>query len=726
MQAIENRIVIGDDQDNPLFVFENDHIKQVESDSSVSLVGEELFIDQFTAIVDYYVWVPYVFKPTDYSGFMSSDSLVLCTKMNYDIRNLPYGTKIVYYAGQSIAGTFYSKNVERVGTAKYKINAVSAIGLLNKQYHKGGLYIGADTKSFAELIADILGNDYEYLVDGVVAIQRVGGWLPYDTKRNNLYRLLLAYGVEIVVGDNGGMFFTFPDASVPEQIPLGRVFTGGKVVYDEPASRIEISEHSYHYDGTVDEVTLFDNSSDATVENAFVKFEQPIEPSTIRCSSGSLTISTAHTNYAVVSGSGILSGKPYIHNIRLITKDNERALTEKVVTVEDCTVITFLNADNVLERLSEYYFNATRVDQDINVLYEKVGKLYTTNNAFNELITGFITRMTKNVTSIARAQCRFLQNYVPTGAGQAYTERLLVPLGQNATYTWTIPAEVFAKEIPNIRIALIGKGRNGTNGGNGANGKSSSANTGVGKGGAGGAAGKGGLGGNVLIITIDATNFTQISFANSGNNSTLHASGTGGTSLDYSSANGAPNNYGYFDILTGDLYAMPGIDGKRGGNGGDGDYYTHTTGQGSTATNGENVTYNGITYNGGAKGNRAALSGSSLGISANLTVYFSAPAGGGAAVGNNGQAARTYRAVAGFKDCGPGNGANAIAPPSPVGYGTGGNGGHGGGGGGAGVNVEYWNHEYSSVIGNESWASGTGGSGSAGTAGNYGCAIIYW
>ena len=195
---------------------------------------------------------------------------------------------------------------------------------------------------------------------------------------------------------------------------------------------------------------------------------------------------------------------------------------------------------------------------------------------------------------------------------------------------------------------------------------------------------------------------------------------------NYSSASGAPNNYGYFDILTGELYAMPGQNGKNGGKGGDGDYYTHTTGEGSTATAGENVTYNGVTYYGGAAGSRAVIRGNQLGISANLTIYFSAPAGGGAAVGNNGQAGRTYRAVAGFRDCGPGDGANAIAPPNPSGYGTGGNGGHGGGGGGSGCNWEYWNTEYSSVIGNESHASGKGGTGSAGTDGNYGCAIIYW
>ena len=718
MAAIENRIVIGNDQDNPIFDFQNDRIMTVNADTSVSLVGEELYIDQFATEVDYYVWIPYVFKPTDYDGFMGSDSVLLCTKMNYDIRLLPYGTKIVHYMEGNIAGVFYVQKVERTGKEFYKISAISAIGLMDKQPHKGGIYTG---QYLQDVIEDIIGNDYNYIIDGQVAVQRVYGWLPYATKRENLYQILLAYGVEIVTGDNGALFFTFPDDEVTYNIPADRVYSGGKVIYDEPASRIEVSEHSYHYDGSVAEVQLFDNSGDETVVDSLVVFDQPIYPSSIRCSSGSLTISESHTNYAIVSGSGILSGKPYVHNIRLVTKSNASAPVEKVVSVKEATLITFVTADSVLNRLAEFYFNAQRVEQGILLETEKPGHKYTTRNAFDELITGYISRMQKSITSVAKANCRFIQNYSPTGSGQTYTNRLLVPLGKNATYTWTIPSEVFDKETPNIRITLIGKGQNGANGGNGATGKSSSQNNGKGKGGAGGAGGNGGLGGNILTVTILATGLTQLNFANSGVNSVMTS-----TYYNYTSADGAPNTYGYFDILTGETYAMPGANGTKGGNGGDGDYYTHTTGEASTATAGQNVIYNGVTYKGGAAGDRAIIGGGSLGISANITVYFSAPAGGGAAVGNNGQAGRTYRAVVGFKDCGAGDGANAIAPPNPSGYGTGGNGGHGGGGGGAGSNWEYWNHEYSSVIGNESHASGKGGTGSAGTAGNYGCAIIYW
>lgn len=701
----------------PLMEFQNDAIISVDSDTSVSLVGEELYINQFEATVDYYVWVPYLFKPTDYDGFQSSGGMLLCSRKNYDLRLLPYGSRITFWSGGLIAGVFYSKNVERVQRAWYKIKAVSAIGLLDAQYHRGGIYTG---QFFQDVLAEIMGDAYNYVVDGDVATQRVYGWLPFDTKRKNLYQMLLAYGVEIVLGDNGAMQFTFPTAERAIPIPADRVFQGGKVIYDEPASQVEINEHSYHYDPTVEEVTLFDNSSDEAVTEVVVIFDEPIYPASIRCSSGNLTISITHTNYAVVSGSGILSGIPYVHNIRLISNTNPNGAVEKVVRVEDATLVTFVNADNVLRRLSEYYFNATRVEQDIKVVGEKPGLLYTTQNPFGELMTGYIARMSKSVTSFARATCRFIQNYTPVGTGQSYTDRVVIPLGSGARVTWTIPQEVFAKETPAIRVVLIGKGQDGEPGADGEYGISSGTNVGRGKGGAGGLGGAGGIGGNILIVTINVSGIPSISLANSGDDSVLTSS-----IASFSSADGAPNNFGYYDILTGDIYAYPGIYGVDGAAGGDGDLYTHTTGEESSAQPGGDVEYLGTLYTGGEAGGRAIVRGSSVGVSGNLRIYVSACGGGAAAAGENGEDATGYISVTDWGD--PGDGADAVpASPPSAGYGNGGNGGNGGGGGGAGAGIEWYNHVYNSVIGTESSDPGKGGKGSSGSAGNYGCAIIYY
>lgn len=723
MAAIPNRIVIGDVSD-PIVEFENAEIISIDTDTSVSMIGEELYIDQFTTTVKYFVWEPYVFKPTDYDGFMSSDSMLLCSRQNYDIRLLPYGTKITYYVSGDIAGVFYVKSVERTQRAWYKINGISAIGLLDKQYHKGGIYTG---QYLQDVIEDIIGNDYDYIIDGTVAVQTVYGWLPYDTRRNNLYQVLFAYGVEITTGDNGAMFFSFPEKMATTQIPADRVFTGGKIIYDEPASRIEINEHSYHYDPTNEEQVLFDNSSDAAVTDTMVIFDEPIYPSSIYCADGSLTIGSTHANYAIISGVGVLKGIPYVHNARMISQENASAPTEKVVSVQAATLVSFVTADNVLSRLSEYYFNARRVEQDIRVETEKPGRLYTTQDPYNQIMTGYISKMRKSVTSFARATCRFIANYEPTGSGQSFTNRVLIPLGSGASETWTIPASIFEKEMPTIRVTLIGKGADGEDGQDGEDGHESVDR--AGNGGAGGLGGPGGAGGNIFTVSILATGMTEITLANSGSDSVLNS-----LYYHYSSGDGAPSRFGYFDILTQEVFAYPGANGVAGGAGGKGDYYTHSRAAEATMTDGEDVVYNGTTYHGGEATQRNITSGSAAfpnsSYSGNLTLYSGGGGGGGAAVGNNGGDSfkpngNPHGYWWNYNSGGPG--ANAVDADAPANvYGNGGNGGHGGGGGGAPGNWESWNHEYSSVIGTGSHYIGNGGKGSHGSAGNYGCAIIYY
>jgi len=709
--VIQNKIVIP----SVGLEFDNVEISSISTDSSVSLVGEELYIDQFNANVNYYVWIPYVFKPTDRDGIMTSDGYVFCSKQNYDIRTLPYGTKIEYYANGSIVANFYCKTVERVGKSWYAITATSAIGLLDKQYHKGGVYQGTYVQ---DVIEDIIGTDFDYFIDGIVAVQTVYGWLPYATKRENLYQLMLAYGIECVVGDNGSMFFTFPEVEEAQEIPNDRVFQGGKVIYDEPASLVEVNEHAFFYDPDMAEVVLFDNSSAAAAEDTTVIFDQPIEPTSIYCSSGDIEIHSVYANYAVISGTGILKGKPYVHNIRLISNTNNSATVEKVVSVKDATLVSFVNADNVLNRLSEYYFNVQHVEQDIQVENEKPGLRYISHNSYGEVFTGYILKMTKNISSFARAACQFIVNYTPTGSGQGYTNRLLFPLGDGESHTWEIPEYVFQKETPSFRVTLIGKGQNGEDGANGENGTVASYNR-AGKGGAGGAGGAGGSGGNILTVTLLATGMTEITVANEGTESALHS-----LYYDYSSANGAPSPYGFFDPLSGQIFARAGKSGEAGARGGNGDWYTHSVTSPSQAEYGDDITYGGQTWEGGAPIGRMITAGASVGVSENLRIYVSGCGGGGAAVGSNG--GNAYKRDATNNVGGTGGAGRDGDVVLPIRYGFGGNGGYGGGGGGSGFDREWWNYVYSNQIAIDYYGAGVGGKGGKGSEGAWGCAIIYF
>lgn len=727
MKAIPNKVIIGDEQ-NPLLTFYNDNIKEVTEETAVSPIGDELFIDQFVPIVKYGLLIQYIIAPADrvnYDGILSADRYVVSSKGNYDIRNIPYGTPVRFYVNGRINGLFYCDNVERQGKNLFKINCMSAIGLMNRQRSKGGIYTG---QRFDAVLAEIIGSEYSYEIEPDVAELQVYGWLPYSTRRRNLHQLLVAYGVTITKSDTGGMLFTFLKAIDSKTIPSSRVFNGGSVAYGEPASRVEVLEHGYYYLSTTEYEVLYDTQAEV-VENTIVTFDKPIyAPSLTVEEGGNLTISSSGTNYAVVSGTGILKGKPYVHTVKRLVADNEKALTEKIVTIEEATLVTAANSENVLKRLSAYYFHATTVQNSIIVDGEKTGKRYNFENAFHEPTNAFLAKKSTMVSSFLKAECEWIQDYVPVAEGTSFNKRVILEL-TDSEQRWDIPDSVFQKDVPQIRCVLIGRGADGASGEDGVTGGYGNDNEG-GPGGAGGKGGKGGTGGKVFSVTLDCTNLAFIRYKNTDGNTVLYVADN-----IYSSANGNSSSSGFVELFSGAVYALPGNDGVDGAAGGKGGCNPPIGASPQKATNGNDLEYNGVTYNGGKGGNMQAVRAKDYwdGYHENMTWRFGGNGGGGAAAGANGHDALDLVGGNGNREHWPigGDGADAVDPPVTVEmYGQGGNGGNGGGGGGGASNHYWWNDVYTTLIGvwskEESNIPGQGGKGSAGTAGYKGCLIIYY
>ena len=727
MKAIPNKVIIGDEQ-NPLLTFYNDNIKEVTEETAVSPIGDELFIDQFVPIVKYGLLIQYIIAPADrvnYDGILSADGYVVSSKGNYDIRNIPYGTPVRFYVNGRINGLFYCDNVERQGKNLFKINCMSAIGLMNRQRSKGGIYTG---QRFDAVLAEIIGSEYSYEIEPDVAELQVYGWLPYSTRRRNLHQLLVAYGVTITKSDTGGMLFTFLKAIDSKNIPSNRIFDGGNITYGEPASRVEVLEHGYYYLSTTEYEVLYDTQAEV-VENTIVTFDKPIyAPSLTVEEGGNLTISSSGTNYAVVSGTGILKGKPYIHTVKRLVADNEKALTEKIVTVEEATLVTAANSENVLKRLSAYYFNATTVQNSIIVDGEMTGKRYSFENAFHEPTNAFLAKKSTMVSSFLKAECEWIQDYVPVAEGTSFNKRVILEL-TDSEQQWDIPDSVYVKDVPQIRCVLIGRGSDGVSGEDGATGGYGNDNEG-GPGGAGGKGGKGGTGGKVFSVTIDCTSLAFIRYKNTDGNTVLYVADN-----IYSSANGNASSSGFVELFSGAVYALPGNDGVDGAAGGKGGCNPPIGASPQKAANGNDLEYNGVTYTGGKGGKMQAVRAKDYwdGYHENMTWRFGGNGGGGAAAGANGHDALDLEGGDGIREHWPigGDGADAVEPPVTVEmYGQGGNGGNGGGGGGGASNHYWWNDVYTTLIAvwsqEESNIPGQGGKGSAGTAGYKGCLIIYY
>ena len=300
-----NKILIGSDIGSPIFEFTDARIESCSAVLSSAMSGEELAIDQFMPVVYDAAYISVSFVPKNSTGLRTTDGKVFNVKRGTQyLDKLPYGTPIWYYNNDNLIGKFYSQRIVRTGKAKFDVLAVSAVGILDGQQHNGGIYTG---QTFAAVAGDIIGDQFAFSCADDVAGISIVGWLPIGTRRSNLHQLLFACGVALYKDANGDIVFRFPDTGTVKNIPDNRIFLGGNVDYQTPATKAEVTEHSFLVSPTDEEVTLYDNTESDTANHVFVAFrDAPIHDLSV---TGTLTVNEYGVNYAIVSGTGTLTGK---------------------------------------------------------------------------------------------------------------------------------------------------------------------------------------------------------------------------------------------------------------------------------------------------------------------------------------------------------------------------------------------------------------------------------
>ena len=688
-----NRVEIG----NPVaYSFDDSTIRSLNSSVNVDIVGAELSIDQFTADVDYEVGAYVLFSPSDCDGVLTEDGYLFGTNEALpDIRQLPHGTVIKQYHDDVLVGKFYSRNVDRKSSITYRINGVSAIGLLDTKQHYGGLYNG--TQTFSQVAASIIGATIPYSIEDDIKGVPIFGWLPIDSARNNLHKLMFAEGVSLTKDANGDIVFSYLYDAISSTVPSNRIYLGGNVDYSTPATAAEITEHSYYATNQEEVVSLFDNTDGSgAVTNLLVAFpDAPIHtleanglPVTGAGTYGTLTVHEYGVNYAIVSGTGTLDGQKYTHNTRVIRKDAvSPSGSENIVYVKDCGLISLANSENVAKRVLAYYESKKTVGAAIVLDGEKAGRQIEFTDPYGDTSTGFLSKMEIVASGKMKANCQIITDYTPTGQGNNYnTAEVLTGSG-----TFTVP-----DGITEIKVTLGGGGSGGSPGFAGANGTTYS-------GGAGGAGGAGGSGGKFYTAKITVTPGDTFSYA-CGSGGASGSAGGDTTFGTYSSASGSPSVSGFLNLFSGVIYGLSGESGVSGGAGA------------SSGNPFPYVEYKGVRY--------------MCGLLAD-TVYgyqglcYGGYGGGGAvgATGGNGYTGgASWHGNIYLGDYGGNGGAGAT--PSITGddatvYCAGGGGGHGGGGGGMPGGVDATTYGYSGTPG----AFGLGG---AGGRGGDGCIIIYY
>lgn len=757
-----NKILIGSDIGSPIFEFTNASIESCSAVLSSAMSGEELAIDQFMPVVYDAAYISVNFIPKDSTGLRTADGKIFNVKRGTQyLDKLPYGTPIWYYNNDNLIGKFYSQRIARTGKAKFDVLAVSAVGILDGQQHNGGIYTG---QTFASVAGDIIGDQFTFTCAGDVANISIVGWLPIGTRRSNLHQLLFACGVALYKDADGEIVFHFPDTGTVKNIPDNRIFLGGNVDYQTPATKAEVTEHTFLTSPVDEEVTLYDNTDSETANHVFVTFQNaPVYDLAV---TDTLTIEDSGVNYAIVSGTGTLTGKKYSHITRVLSSNTgDDTAVEKAVSVTEATLVNVANSENVLKRVLSYYSSARIIRNDIVLEGELAGDQVSFNNPYNEAEQAFIASLDITASSFLRASCEMITGYYPSGGGNNYTKSVVL----TGSGEWVSPI------TGKIRVAIIGGGTGGSGGlcgecgdgyeihysfsdgtgdvshidKNGSQsligslsrdasndfGYSGGKNPGIG-----GSPGTPGHGGKVFIVSLNVTKGQRIPYScgvggiggkgqkytdgipyniksHSFSDPTEGTDGTDSTFGSWSSADGKVQDYGFLDVITNQLLAQIGESGTSGNSG---------------FLGGATVTDKG----GGVGGNPGS------GVDANAYYYDTRPAfkdvaceyscagggdGGGAfgASSPRGLNGTDYYVYDGTMLHGMGaRGATPRKPDKPSAIGRGGQAGHGGGGGGT---AGYFKRKLQSIyqgIAN-ALAGGLGGDGSDGGDGADGGIVIF-
>lgn len=684
-----------------------------------SLIGVDLSIDELSFTIRSRKDSPdeYLYDENDELIYDENDEPISVLTLNYanvDFANAaPYRDIVELYHGNTLEGKFYVQSVRHIGRGGgWEFVCCSAMGIIDRQLHAGGIYFN---DSAGDLIAEIMGR-IPYSIEADVAATPIYGWLPYSTGRDNLRQLLFAIGASALKDANGNLLFTFqlPAAVTSKKIP--DVYEGSSIETITPVSEVKLTEHTFYASSLVDPEVLYEAAQGVSVSHFRIVFDKPYH--TLNWTGTSIDASGA--NWAEISGTGVLTGIPYVHIQREKTKATGVSAAEASIAITDATLIGQINADVALDRLAAYYAQTSEVSANV-VTDVKPGSLLKIPNPndFSKTVMGYVKSASRTYSSIVKSTLKLTQGWTPGSTGNAYDSYQIFERSDISGGSLSIPAEMRGKRALVVLFSGAQGGQGGYDGEAGGDSYSPDPDRQSwwegpvygGIGGEGGSGGSPGGCGRYLQIEIPslANSYSAaigLGGAGGAHNGELGVIGGDTTFGSNSTASGVVPAEGYVNIIDGTLYGESGnagTAGKAGGKAGDFRSYRSESDY-DDGQAGEN--YNN-TWRGGAGYPKIRVN-TTYGRS-----YASGSGGGGAAYGNSGGAA--YANENGrWSEAGAG--ANATTP-AKAGFYRGGDGGHGGGGGGGGAYEYHWQGSFNTWHFSDGGAAGLGSSGGQGADG---------
>lgn len=619
----------------------------------------------------------------------------------------PYQDKVEIWRGNTLEGMYYVKSVERIGHGGgWSFVCVSPMGIIDRQEHAGGVYFNTPA---GDIIAELMG-DLTYSIEADVAATGMYGWLPYATSaRDNLKQVLFAVGASVLMDGNGDPYITFELPSTVIAKTVREVYEGSSRDKIAAATAVQLTEHTFYASANVAPDVLYEAAPGTTVSNYKVIFDKPYH--TLDASGLTINPDSSGANWAIISGSGSLTGIPYVHIQRIKELSTGVGGEAAIVAVKEATLISQMNSETAIERLRDYYSMTEEISAQV-LTDARPGSLLRIPdpNNFSKTVSGYIKAASRVYSATIKSTLKLTRGWAPGSYGNAYDNYVIVTAEDLSGTTWTVPNELRGKRALVVLFGGAQGGQGGYDGDKGGDGTPASEDvvrrgTG-GLGGLGGDGGEGGGPGKYLTVNIASlANSYSITIGAGGaggaRNGTAGAIGGDTVFGSYSTASGDLLDGAYVNMLDASTYGEQGPSGAAGADGGAGGDLPNSTKAGTAGSDGSN-------FNALWKGGKGGLG------HRNNDSVSSGGGGGGAAYGSSAADCTQDPSSINYATAG----ANASAPAQAAFYmgGTGGNGG--GGGGGSGYR---WNG-----FGANFRDGGAGGLGSVGGQGADGFVLVYY
>ena len=310
-------------------------------------------------------------------------------------------------------GVFYIKTGARSSRIDYDVYAEDAISLLDETWY--GYLLDNDgyhawfNNDLGTVIYYILHDSgIPYYVEPSISSKNVEGYLPVCTRREALQQVAFAAGA-IVDTFGSSTIRIVPRDETKDPIVVSDDYIMSLSVEDlDDVSKVVLTTHSFvlDYNNGNGQVELF-NSQLPAGQNS-VTFNEPCVVYSAENAAQSYFLNAINLAFVTpvdISQPVVLKGYKQVDNKTEISKLNPRFSEAKqnqnVIKIEDAYFVNTKNADEVLERVYQYYLKRKKVTAELVGVDVKPGDMLTLPLYDGTTYTGMVERVTSTYSSRA-------------------------------------------------------------------------------------------------------------------------------------------------------------------------------------------------------------------------------------------------------------------------------------------------------------------------------------